>query len=71
MAPRLRLLTAFAPLPRPRTPGLAAAVVAGIGLAAELGAWSTGVELSRDRILEIATAAITLIGDLRAQLEDA
>ena len=34
----------------------AAAVVAGIGLAAELGAWSTGVELSRDRILEIATA---------------
>lgn len=34
----------------------AAAVVAGIALAAELGAWSTGVELSRDRILEIATA---------------
>lgn len=34
----------------------AAAVVAGIGLAAELGAWSTGAELSRDRILEIATA---------------
>ena len=34
----------------------AAAVVAGIGLAAELGAWSTGEEMSRDRILEIATA---------------
>src|SRR5690606_36588849 len=34
----------------------AAAVVAGIDLAAELGAWSTGAELSRDRILEIAIA---------------
>lgn len=34
----------------------AAAVVAGIGLAAELGASATGVRLSRERILEIATA---------------
>ncbi|MGC2939975.1 MULTISPECIES: homoserine kinase [unclassified Brevibacterium] len=34
----------------------AAAVVAGIGLASELGAWATGAPLSRDRILDIATA---------------
>ncbi|WP_228282804.1 homoserine kinase [Brevibacterium atlanticum] len=33
----------------------AAAVVAGIALAAELGNWATGEELTRERILEIAT----------------
>jgi homoserine kinase len=33
----------------------AAAVVAGIGLAAALGHWATGVELGRERILELAT----------------
>ncbi|UVI37637.1 homoserine kinase [Brevibacterium spongiae] len=34
----------------------AAAVVAGIGLAAEVGRAFTGAELSRDRVLELATA---------------
>ena len=34
----------------------AAAVVAGIGLAAEIGRVFSGVELSRDRVLELATA---------------
>jgi homoserine kinase len=56
----------------------AAAVVAGIGLAAELGHWATGQPLTRKRILEIATgyeghpdnAAPAIFGGLTVSLSD-
>ncbi|MGC3021518.1 MULTISPECIES: homoserine kinase [unclassified Brevibacterium] len=56
----------------------AAAVVAGIGLAVELGREYTGIELSRERVLELATAveghpdnaAPAIFGGLTVSLSD-